>query len=380
MAVIKQFLAVIAASVFISLLSISEVLAYSFTKIADSNESLFSSFGRKPAINNEGKVAFSASLKQSGSGIYTSDGSSIKTVVDTNGSFQSFADGPSMNDKGTVAIKATLDNGNIGIWTFTSDGNRTPIIENGNFTLQNPVINNQGSVVFFGNLTAGRSIYFSKEGQTSIIANTNETYSILDGYDISNDQDKVAISASLTKGGREIFTTMCGETNVIANTTSNFSFLYPPVINSTGTVAFYGILQSNQVEDIVGIYSVTNGETTSIADNTGLFRRFDNLAINDSGNVVFRGILRAGGFGIYTGTNPETDKVIATGDTLHGSTVTNIEISPQAINNARQIVFYAQLANGTTGIFRAEPPKSQNLPQMTRSKFTINTPTNCSAQ
>lgn len=54
--------------------------------------------------------------------------------------------------------------------------------------------------------------------------------------------------------------------------------------------------------------------------------------------------------------NPVTDKVIATGDLLFGSTVTSLfAFSNDFLNNSGQIVFHAQLADGFIVIARAEP-------------------------
>ena len=48
------------------------------------------------------------------------------------------------------------------------------------------------------------------------------------------------------------------------------------------------------------------------------------------------------------------DRVIATGDSLFGSIVTSITFTTPGLNNLGQIAFRADLADGTTGIFRAD--------------------------
>ncbi len=68
--------------------------------------------------------------------------------------------------------------------------------------------------------------------------------------------------------------------------------------------------------------------------------------------------MKTGSLGIFTGSNPLTDKVIALGDPLSGSTVTNLFLSNQGLNDKNQIAFYAKLADGTTGIFRADSEPS----------------------
>jgi hypothetical protein len=62
-----------------------------------------------------------------------------------------------------------------------------------------------------------------------------------------------------------------------------------------------------------------------------------------------------------------SDKVIGTGDNLFESTVTSISFGNHGLNNLGQLAFYAQLANGTSGIFRADPvsdtPEPEPVPE-----------------
>ncbi len=164
----------------------------------------------------------------------------------------------------------------------------------------------------------------------------------------------MAFSASLKNGGgRGIYTVdSSGATNTVVDTSGNFDFLFNPAINNTGTVAFKGVLDALAGE---GIYTASNGVVNKIVDNTDRFDFFENPTINDKGNVAFKGVLKGGGLGIYTGTNPDSDKVIAAGDSLFGTVVTDLYISNQSLNNSNQLVFYAKFDNGTSGIFRADP-------------------------
>ncbi|WP_189525066.1 DUF7453 family protein [Nostoc sp. 'Peltigera membranacea cyanobiont' 232] len=85
--------------------------------------------------------------------------------------------------------------------------------------------------------------------------------------------------------------------------------------------------------------------------------------------VAFLANLSTGGEGIFTGADISQDKVIATGDTLLGSTVTQLGFSSQGLNNSGQIAFYATLADGISGIFRADPQtiQSQLVPESTNT-------------
>ena len=59
------------------------------------------------------------------------------------------------------------------------------------------------------------------------------------------------------------------------------------------------------------------------------------------------------GGGIGDGTL--TNKVIGAGDPLFGSIVMGAGVSPHSFNDAGQVAFFYQLANGTTGIAVATP-------------------------
>ncbi len=61
--------------------------------------------------------------------------------------------------------------------------------------------------------------------------------------------------------------------------------------------------------------------------------------------------------------------MIATGDSLAGSTVTDLNfLGRPGLNNLGQIAFYVKLANGEQAIYRAEPvaetPVEQPEPQV----------------
>jgi hypothetical protein len=123
-------------------------------------------------------------------------------------------------------------------------------------------------------------------------------------------------------------------------------------------VAFQAVLDTGGV----GIFTGSGGATTSIVDSSGLFSFFGGPAINDEGTVAFLANLNTGGEGIFTGSGSVTNKVIATGDTLFGSTVTQLFFYNEGLNNTGQLAFFARLADGTSGIFRADP-ESTSEPQ-----------------
>lgn len=155
-----------------------------------------------------------------------------------------------------------------------------------------------------------------------------------------------------------------------------------PAINDLGFVAFYATVDEgldfgdpDQPPDRVpagapGIFGTyRGGPIFSFADSFGgAYGDFaDEVSLNASSKVAF--FARAGGVdGIFTGPDPVRDKVVAVGDPLDGSTATALRFGRGGLNDKGQLVFFADLADGRTGLFRAEPPvgslpESPELPQ-----------------
>jgi hypothetical protein len=120
---------------------------------------------------------------------------------------------------------------------------------------------------------------------------------------------------------------------------------------------------------------VSDGKRTRIvADTNGAFSGFAGspirfpgnpvggfdvgVSLNDRGDVAFVAGLDGGGAGsggIFTGPDVVRDKVITTGDPLAGSSVSDIVMSRQSLNNKGQIAFQVTLADGRMVVVRAEP-------------------------
>lgn len=136
--------------------------------------------------------------------------------------------------------------------------------------------------------------------------------------------------------------------------------MFTPSINDVGTVAFRAGLDAGGE----GIFTSSGGSITTIADSSGLFSSFRSVSINNSGMLAFEANLDSGGFGIFTGTNPIADKVVAIGDPLFGSTVTFLgAFGQEGLNDAGEVAFFANLADGTSGIFRAESEDISTPPE-----------------
>jgi hypothetical protein len=127
------------------------------------------------------------------------------------------------------------------------------------------------------------------------------------------------------------------------------------VPNDAGTVAFIATLTAGGQAIVTG----DGTHLTTIADTSGNFSSFfGNATINNAGQVVFAANLADGGSGIFISQDGEVDEIIGTGDSLFGSTLSSFVANPYAgrgLNNAGQLGLAAHLADGRTVIVRADP-------------------------
>jgi hypothetical protein len=351
-----------------SLLNISSADAFTLTKIAD-NSGILSRFPTaEPAINDSGVVAFDASLKAGGEGIFIGNGGALTPIVDTSGIFSSFVNSDlgtrsvvDINNSGTVAFHANLDAGGKGIFT-SKDGNLTTIVDtSGKFSgLRNQTINNNGTVVFTGIIDGGNNsgVFTGSGGTLNTIADRNGPLAGFGAFPQINNNGTVAFFATLDVGGQGIFTSKDGNLTTIADSTGNFSEFLGSGFNDNDTVLFRALLRTGGQ----ALLTSKDGKLTTIADSSGPFSTFSQGAINNNGNLAFFARLDQdpNNYGLFTGPDPVANKVIATGDAFLGSTVTDLGFSRQGLNNSGQIAFGVVLADGRQAIFRADP---QSVPE-----------------
>lgn len=336
---------------------------HSFTQIADTNGN-FSNFGI-PVINNLGIVGFSAQLDGGGKGVFSSNGTITTTIANTNRNFRYLDDDTSINDAGTMAFIGFLQNQpnpqTVGV--YTSNGRTlkpiitTPITdENGEGFRANSFrevsINNAGTVALIESFSGRANGVFTSDGNTTkeIVGSAPP---FLSGVQI-NDVGTVVYNYYIFG----IYTGDSSTTPPIATASGSsdgkVNFVGSPSLNNVGTFAYVsGVADEAKTSIIESKVLLKRGDKTiTIADTNVEFSSFGNTSINDRGKVAFIANLDSGGEGIYTGKNPKTDKVIATGDSLFGYTIVDLDFSPEGLNNFGQITFVAKLANNTQVVAR----------------------------
>jgi hypothetical protein len=336
--------------------------SYTFTTIADTRE-FFRSFSPTiPALNQSGEVVFWAALQAGGEGIFTGTGSGRPlTLYDTQGDFSELGIFPTLNNTGQVAFRATLKPG-----------------EGGNNTSQ--VIIPEGLKpgecgIFVGNL-GGPATFVLNSRNPCDLTDVSSFLSINDQGAVVFKEDGPRVhdyhlSRILLNNGATL-TSVYGPTDL--GTTD-----LPLIVNNSGLVAPYGLpagatavlqecgpftsLNDNGVVacgDSEGVFTINGALVTSIANTQSPFGAHGffpySISINNHNTIAFSATLQAGGAGIFTGDGRVTDQVITTGDPLLSSTVVALRfLGVKALNDNGQVTFLALLADGTEGIFRADP-------------------------
>jgi Ca2+-binding RTX toxin-like protein len=166
-----------------------------------------------------------------------------------------------------------------------------------------------------------------------------------------NNNNEVAFNADLDTGEQGIFV-YDGEIQEIANNNGEFDLFSSPDINDEGAIAFL----TQKDNGSRGIYTNTYGELKTLVDDSGEFSFFNSQpAFNNNGEVAFYGELDDGSAGIFVASEIGYEKIVAVGDELAGSTVTELIIVQEGLNDSGQVAFQARLEDGNFAIFRADP-------------------------
>jgi hypothetical protein len=316
-----------------------------------------SSSGPWPSINDNGTVVFYGPK-----GISTGNGGPVTTIAALGIPYGHLNLGgtPAINAAGAVAFQGQPQGG--GDTLFIAAGGAVSQIANNlpgspfsGFAA--PAINNSNQVAFVAGFGPNLGVFRYQNGAFTLIADNTSAF---DGF--ANNQvginaaGAVAFFARYPRGvsNKEgLFVGSGGALITIADTSTFAGFTdVVPSINASGQVAFTATLTDGSQ----GIFVGNGGSLLKIADTSGPFGGLGTAAINDSGQVVFAGYLKSGGSGFFTSNGVTTEKVLAQGDSLFGSTVIGtVGLGGYAENNSGQVVFIAQLADGRQEVVVATP-------------------------
>ncbi len=329
---------------------------YTFTRILDSAQGFDASELGRPAINDSGVVAIRAQRTNGVTGIYRGTGGALTTLTENARDGYGFISRhPSIDNLGRVAFAARI-------------GSAEAIAGANGAVVRNAVRTDQSEFNFFGfdvSLGDGSRVAFKAElddfdeglfvispagTQTIYLASASEFTGTDSGPSINN-AGQVAFEEFTDAGVRGLFLWDGVVFVTIADDTGPEDSFGNPSLNSQGAVAFHAFLDNGTNGIFVGV----GGQVTTIADSTGGAASFGDPSLNDNGDVAFTATLDGGRQGLFVASGGSGRRVILTGNALDGSTVTNLILGREGLNNAGQLAFRAQLADGRSVVFRATP-------------------------
>ncbi len=261
--------------------------------------------------------------------------------------------GPSLNNSGTVAFVVGPERLDLNGFTG-SDGPTTTVYDSSRSLSGNafvpPSLNDSGGMLAFPARldTIGRGVFTGSGGPITTISDSNGPFDFFDVLSL-NDNGTVAFGAQLDTFVSGIFTGSGGPITTIADSNGPFNGFGGPSLNNSGTVAF-----SETHFEAGGIFTGSGGPITTIVP---FFESFGvgSPSLNNSGTVAFYAQLLTGEGGIFIGPDPLADKVIGIGDTLFGSTVAELFMDRESLNDTGQIAFFYALVDGRAGVALANP-------------------------
>ena len=354
---------------------------YAFTRIAD-DAATGAEIGVAPAaLNDAGQVAFMAGVQPGETGVFMGSGGPLTTIADATGEFRrlgfatigsplshGFA---SIDGLGQTTFAAVTQDSRAGY--FAGLGGAVTVAD-----ATPPILRFDGDVFSSGsgspttfealvlvNQRPRQAILVGDGGPLTSIADTSQTFTALDLDPRVNASGLVAFHGTRSDGSEGIFVGSGGPLTTIADTSGPFAaFTDAPAIADTGDILFQATLKASPGRPrIQGLFLSRGGTILTVVDDTGAFASFGFApAVNARGQVAFEGTTKSGRVGIFTGGDPEDDRVIGLGDELDGSTVFDLSISSfrTGLNDEGQIVFIAQLEDGRTGVYRADPIRAQD--------------------
>jgi hypothetical protein len=327
---------------------------FSMTVIASTADQ-FSDFTPYVAsVNDAGTVAFQAALQGGGTGLFTGSGGSVARVAGPD-LVAAVTSHPDLNGSGVFCFYGKHVDGAAAIF-LVSDGQLRSIANAGGAFAGigplGPTMNEAGMVAFRADRTSRVSgIYVGDGAGVAGVAETGDRWSRFHGLPVISESGTVVFRADRKDGVQGIYAAAQGSIRTIAETGDVFeSLAHFPSVNDHATVAFAATLRSGGA----GVFSAGAGGITQAGDTDGPYEGYRGALIADDGRIVRIATPLRGRLGLFGGPDPEADRILALGDALLGSTVTDFAANPVSVSGAGHVAIRATLTDGRQLILRAE--------------------------
>ena len=330
---------------------LSRADSYTLLAIAETGER-FSDFAPYVAsLDDDGMVAFQATLRDGSSGVYTGDGGPITAIAESaTGKFRSVCSHPDINGEGSSCFYADLESGGSAV--FLVHGGEIVTVADSPGPL-GPTMNEAGTVAFRADVSAGGSgVFTGSGGSLTTIARTGDRFSLFHGLPVIDARGAVTFRADLEAGGEGIYVAHGERVTTVVETGDTFVGLgLFPSASDSGIVAFC----ADRREGGPGVFTAASGEIETVLEASGPYESLRGVLLNEAGGIIFYATPRGGTLGVFAGPDPIRDRLLSLGSPLFGSTVVDFALNPVSINDAGQIAIRVGLEDRRQLIVRADP-------------------------
>lgn len=323
-----------------------------------------------PALNDQGAVAFFATLAGGGQAICRADASGVDIITDTiTGPFYSFT------GAGTLQLQSRPDIDNLGrvvyrayIYVppfdyhaalFQDDGvTRTALTQWGpgathRLDWSNATTNGAGQSAFTGLLGAVQGVHLATASSYSVLVDEADGFSATFSTPSVSPGGDVSFSAVKLPNLDGLYAILGGTPHSLAvSGVDCYSHAVESSLNDAGQVVFLG--QPEEFVDAI-MAATVDSVWTIVDDMEGEFREFAEPAINNAGLVVFYAQLSGYIDGLFSGPDHVQNAIIRTGDPLFGSICNFIQFANGGLNQHGQVAFVYGLEDGRMGIAVGTP-------------------------
>ncbi|MEO5919361.1 MAG: choice-of-anchor tandem repeat NxxGxxAF-containing protein [Candidatus Limnocylindrales bacterium] len=273
----------------------------------------------------------------------------MSTVADsTSGLLASVFSHPDINALGTVTAYATLEAGGRGVVRVRDGQIKVAAMDAGPL---GPTINDAGTVAFRIDETAPSGVFVTDGDAVRAIATAGLVFGGFHGLPVINHRGMVVFRADLAAGGEGIYVGDGGPPISIAETGDVFTgFGDFPTLIDDGAVAFCAKLRSGGS----GVFVASEGFVATVIDTSGAFESFRGVLLDATGGVIFYGTPKDGRLGVFSGPEPDRDRLIGLGEPFDGSTVVDFALNPVSMNAVGQVALRVKLADDRQLILRAD--------------------------
>ncbi len=302
----------------------------------------------------DGRVAFTATLRDGRSGVFLGDGVGAcdAVCVAPCGDVAAFVSHPALDARGGVSVYASLAGGGTAV-VVVRDGKVATIAARGaRFTEIGPLgptMNAAGVVAFRAVETDGTAgVYAGTPEGIACIASAREGVTEFHGLPVIDPHGMVAVRATM-RDGREVVLYGRGDApaSVAVSTDAGFRALSPFVsVRGDGTIGFGAVAAHGDA----GAFAARRARLFTLAAPDGAFATPCAALLADRGHFAIVGTAPDGDISVFAGGR----RVLGVGDTFEGARIVEIAANPVSINAGGALAVRVLCDEGRQAIVRLD--------------------------